>query len=489
AAHDFGMNYLSSLDENAIIFTNGDNDTFPLWYLQEVEGYRTDVRVVNLSYLSTDWYIAQMQRAAYKSAPLPMMADSLSYAYGNRGGTTIEDDGLFNILSVTDALKKFYAADAERDEDGIVRGKLESGKFFINSNADAAVKAGVISAGMRDLAEDQLNIPFADAHQNGWASASDMMMLDLVNASITQGWKRPVYFACTVSDDMYAEFAPYLQLTGMAYQLTPLRTQNYGDEIVANTDKMYKNVTTKFRWGGLDTPEGRAGKIYLDETVRRMVNTTRTMMITLANSLADEATAAQDAKKDGKATIYGENVDKFFADRVAKAEKVLALMQDKMSEKACAYSFNNRMQMARVYESLYQLTNKEAYRKSAIALVEGDLMQFSQYAVFAQRLSEKYPMLSTCNIDNYLAHSYLPQLLMFYEQINKAGYPAMLKKLAAKGVDTRAVQASIQMMLQQQSQPQQHQEDAAPADSTMPEGFADSGLVGMLGGLPNDEEE
>ena len=160
-----------------------------------------------------------------------------------------------------------------------------------------------------------------------------------------------------------------------------------------------------------------------------------------------------------------------------------------MSEKACAYSFNNRMQMGRVYESLYQLTNKEAYRKSAIALVEGDLMQFSQYAVFAQRLSEKYPMLSTCNIDNYLAHSYLPQLLMFYEQINKAGYPAMLKKLAAKGVDTRAVQASIQMMLQQQSQPQQHQEDAAPADSTMPEGFADSGLVGMLGGLPNDEEE
>ena len=78
---------------------------------------------------------------------------------------------------------------------------------------------------------------------------------------------------------------------------------------------------------------------------------------------------------------------------------------------------------------------------------------------------------------------------MFYEQINKAGYPAMLKTLAAKGVDTRAVQASIQMMLQQQSQPQQHQEDAAPADSSMPEGFADSGLVGMLGGLPNDEEE
>ncbi len=239
AAHDFGMNYLSSLDDNAIIFTNGDNDTFPLWYLQEVEGYRTDVRVVNLSYLSTDWYIAQMQRAAYKSAPLPMMADSLSYAYGNRGGTMIEMEN-DTPVAVTDALKKFYSADAERDEDGIVRGRLDYGRMFINSNADAAVKAGVISEGMRSVAEDQIDVPFAEAHPGGWVSASDMMMLDLVNASISGGWKRPVYFAATVSDEMYAAFSPYLQNTGMAYQITPLRTQNYGDEIVANTDRCMK---------------------------------------------------------------------------------------------------------------------------------------------------------------------------------------------------------------------------------------------------------
>ncbi len=495
-AHDFGMNYLSSLDQNAIIFTNGDNDTFPLWYLQEVEGYRTDVRVVNLSYLSTDWYIAQMQRAAYKSAPLPMMAGSLSYAYGNRAGTTIETDGgMYNILSATDALKKFYSSDAERDEDGVVRGKLDSGNLFIPSNADAAVKAGVISAAKRDYAEDQLNVPFGDAHQNGWASASDMMVLDLVNSSITQGWKRPVYFACTVADDMYAEFTPYMQNTGMAYQITPLRTQEYGEEIKSNTDKMYENVTKKFRWGGLDSPEGRAGKIYLDETVRRMVNTTRTMIITLASDLVEEAEASQVKVKDVKnpKTFYGMDVDKFYADRVSKAEKVLALMQDKMSEKACPYTFNNRMQMARVYERLFQLTKKQAYRTTAATLVENDVMQFARWTAFAQRLNALYPMLSTCNIDNYIANSYVPQLLMFYEQINKAGYRALLNKVAALGVDVKAVQATIQMLIQQKEHPQQQQPQeeavAAPADSFGSGGMADSGFSTMFGGGPSSGEE
>lgn len=467
-AHDFGMNYLSSLDENAIIFTNGDNDTFPLWYLQEVEGYRTDVRVVNLSYLSTDWYISQMQRAAYKSAPLPMMADSLSYAYGNRAGTTLEQ-GETEMVSVTDALKKYYSGDAERDEDGVVRGKLEYSKMFINTNPDAAVKAGIIPVGMRDLAEEHIEVPFSQAHQGGWASASDMMVLDLVNACISQGWKRPIYFASTVSDDMYAAFSPYMQNTGMAYQITPLRTQNYGEEIVANTDKMYENVTKKFRWGGLDTPEGKAGKIYLDETVRRMVNTTRTMMISLASGLANEAGAAKDAKNAGKTTIYGMDVDKFYADRIAKAETVLALMQDKLSEKACAYAFNNRMSMARVYESLYQLTKKEDLRKKASALVEADVLQFCKWTSFVQSISVNNPRVSACSTDNYIAQNYVPQLLLFYEQINKAGYPALLKKMAALGVDTQSVQAAMQMMLQQSQQPQQQMAPAAPADSSRPE--------------------
>ena len=453
-AHDFGMNYLSSLDENAIIFTNGDNDTFPLWYLQEVEGYRTDVRVVNLSYLATDWYIAQMQRAAYQSAPLPMMANAQSYAYGNRGGCMVETDDS-TIVSVSDALKKYYSEDAGRDDDGAVRGVLSYGNLFINSNIDAAVKAGVMKAGMREAASEQLLIPFGETHPT-WASPSDMMVLDLLNASISQGWKRPVYFAATVADDMYAAYHPYLQNTGMAYQVTPLRTQNHGEEIVANTDKMYENVTKKFRWGGLDTPQGKAGKIYLDETVRRMVNTTRTMIISLATGLTQEAEVAKEAKAQGKTTVFGQNVDTYYNTRIQRAKHVLALMQDKLPKQACAYSFNNRMQMARVYERLFQLTNEQALRKTAAALVEEDVLTFSKWTAFVQHLTNNYPMLSTCSIDYYVANSYVPQLLIFYQQINAEGYSALLKKVAGLGVDTRALQSTINALLhpQQEVQPQ-----------------------------------
>ena len=107
-ARDFGMNYLSSVDKDGIIFTNGDNDTFPLWYLQEVEGYRTDVRVVNLSYLATDWYIAQMQRAAYDSKPLPMLADQYTYAYGDRQGSSVDFESNPELTPLTKSQRTLY---------------------------------------------------------------------------------------------------------------------------------------------------------------------------------------------------------------------------------------------------------------------------------------------------------------------------------------------------------------------------------------------
>lgn len=279
AARDFGRNYLSSVAPNGVIFCNGDNDTFPLWYLQEVEGYRTDVRAVNLSYLATDWYISQMQRAAYESAPLPMQAGKDTYAY---------DDRQFNYFmqpdeTPTEALKSIaavYSPDSKNNPYGI--NEIRYPKVYMPVNADQAIKAGVVREEYRDQIQESINLDLQ--RMGSGLTSSQMMSLDIIASSIAQGWNRPCYFAMTVPSSYYLGLDPYLRLTGLAYQVSPLINAN-GDAGVS-TDVMFDNVVNKFRWGGLDT--AKPGHLYLDETVSRMVTTMRSALLDLATSLVNE---------------------------------------------------------------------------------------------------------------------------------------------------------------------------------------------------------
>ena len=468
AARDFGMNYLSSLEPNAIIFTNGDNDTFPLWYLQEVEGYRTDVRVINLSYLATDWYIAQMQRAAYKSAPVPMQATSTTFAYGDRQGSNIDDASDLKV-PVSKSLEQLYSDDSNKDEFGRINGVMKYPNMVIPVDVEKAVASGIVPKEKKEYAVNEMEIPF-DAADKHYATSSEVMALDIINSSITGGFKRPVYFACTVADDMYKVYKPYMQNTGLAYQITPLKTQEADGDIKANTDKMYENVTKKFRWGGLDTPEGKAGKIYLDETVRRMVNTNRTMIIGLAVNLAEEAEAAQKAKADGKGEIFGQPADAYMNDRVKKAAEVLALMQEKLPEEACSYNVGNRHQMAQTYNRLYELSKNEAYKQKAEQLLEGDIMQFSQYTRFNQHLAVEHSDLSVCSMDTYTGTRYIAELCILYKNIFPDKYNAMLKKVGATGVSTNEIEMYVAQLSNPQLQQQQMQPAEEPADTTKPQG-------------------
>ena len=149
-ARDFGENYLQSVDKDAIIFCNGDNDTFPLWYLQEVEGVRTDVRAVNLSYLATDWYIAQMQRAAYDSKPLPMHANAETYAYDKRQYGYIAEGITSDTPVSADELFKNYYNDETYRNNSYGEPMFSNSKIMFPANVDAAIKAGVIPESMRD---------------------------------------------------------------------------------------------------------------------------------------------------------------------------------------------------------------------------------------------------------------------------------------------------------------------------------------------------
>ena len=278
---DFGMNYLSSVDENGIIFTNGDNDTFPLWYVQEVEGYRTDVRVCNLSYLQTDWYIDQMKRPAYESAPLPISADESKYAYDVRSYNYVINR-LADSITVSDGLDYLYS-DEDWTKDVPGYGKLNhlpTNKLYIPVNADAAVASGTVAPELKDSIVSRIVPDFAD--KRGF-TMSEIASLDIINTNAMQGWKRPIYFAVTVGSSYYLGLEDYFSRTGLAYQVVPLK----GVSNNIDTDKMYDNMVNKFRWGGIDkaTPEH---PLYLDENVRRMCNTHRMMFGDLVVQLIAE---------------------------------------------------------------------------------------------------------------------------------------------------------------------------------------------------------
>lgn len=214
---DFGMNYLSSLEPDAIIFTNGDNDTFPLWYAQEVEGYRTDVRVVNMSYLTTDWYVDQQKLPSYDAAPIDMMATSDLYAHDKRQFNYFlnPDTTKVNVLA---ALKALYSDDANKNDWGLYEFKYPN--MYIPVDKEALLKSGRITEDELDSVEEYINADQRDEAEGG-LRLSNVIALDLLATDIADGWKRPVYFAMTVPESYYLNLTPYMRSTGMANEITP----------------------------------------------------------------------------------------------------------------------------------------------------------------------------------------------------------------------------------------------------------------------------
>jgi len=419
-ARDFGENYLQSVDKDAIIFCNGDNDTFPLWYLQEVEGVRTDVRAVNLSYLSTDWYIAQMQRAAYDSKPLPMHATALTYAYDKRQYGYIADQITSDQPVSADELFANYYNDETFEKNAYELPMFSNSKVIIPANADAAVAAGVIPQRMRDMATDSIIIDLKAAY--GGLSASQAMTVDLISSSIAQGWKRPVYFASTIPESLYMGFSPYMLNTGMAYQIVPVKTDTSdGRDKLCNTDKMYEIVTKKFKWGGLD--KAPAGSIYLDETVTRMITTTRSTIFSLADGLCDEAKTAE---LEGNAQLA--------ADRYKKAEHVLDLMSEKLPAKTCPYQAGMGLYVAQSYAAIgIDGKSKTALDKST-KLIENELMRYAQYAIYYEKLVEQGLDDRMSNADLAMVQQIIPSLFEVYRKVKPNGVNALINKLKSVNV-------------------------------------------------------
>lgn len=245
-AHDMAVNYLQSCKPNAILFTYGDNDTYPLWYVQEVEQVRPDVRIVNLSLLGTDWYIRGMKQKMNASEPLPIAMPNEKFEAGIRDVMPFNDAniaGPVNVKEVFDFLTS-DATDAKvQYEDGTSTNYLPTKNLKIPVNADEVVRNGIVDASDRNKIDTAVTWKFP----GNYVTKDNLAMLDILAHN---NWKRPVYFAVTVGQDNMIGLQNYLYNEGFAYELMPLKN----DTTVAALEKtnskvMYNNMMTKFKWG------------------------------------------------------------------------------------------------------------------------------------------------------------------------------------------------------------------------------------------------
>ena len=284
AARDFGMNYLYSLDEkgNPVIFTNGDNDTFPLWYGQDVEGERTDARVCNLSYLQTDWYIDQMRRPAWKSPSLPITWKRWEYVDNMGHDAFMVRPELKEQLLV---LKKDFQAQGKKDDPFELQYIIDN---FVRNPEIACVptdsivltvdKAAVLRSGMKlphgkDSIPEKMHISLRGKRM---LTKSEMMVYEML---AHHNWTRPLYMSTTLGGDNQAGLDNYLMLEGLAARITPFNVGSGGTD----SERMYDNFMRKFRYGNVADP-----KVYVDQTVMRPCYTHRLRMAQLAQQLLME---------------------------------------------------------------------------------------------------------------------------------------------------------------------------------------------------------
>lgn len=281
AARDFGKNYLSCVEENGIIFTNGDNDTFPLWYVQETEGYRTDVRVCNLSYLQTDWYIDQMKSQAYESTPLPIEMDRSRYGNGKLSYAYVLDRGYGYDMELDKAMNYLISEDKDNKyipEYGISIDHIPNSNLYID--VDSAAVADKIPADLKGYATDRIDIELTN---NDAMMLNQLSVLSMLNSIAKDNWERPIYYAVTVGPDMYLNLDKHFVKVGLAYRILPVLNNDTESDGLVDTETMYDNMMNKFEWGGVDNPN-----VYLDETVRKMTYTMRMLFIDLAEALIME---------------------------------------------------------------------------------------------------------------------------------------------------------------------------------------------------------
>lgn len=277
---DSAKNFLASCAPNAIIFTGGDNDTFPLWYVQEVEGFRTDVRVIVLSYFNTDWYIAQMMRDAYESKPLPFGLTLDNYKQGGLNDylPLVERQnikgGTMNARQFIKLIKEEHPALAVPTSISSYN-SVPAKNFYLPVDSAKVMEMGIIP----DQFASRLSDRMTWSMKGRGLEKKDLAILDLI---VNNNWERPIYFNNTSASSVNFNLKDYMVQEGNAFRLLPIKNQSSG-EMFVNTDIMFENMISNFHWRELDNPS-----VYYSEDYRNFVLNHRASFNTLIENLLAE---------------------------------------------------------------------------------------------------------------------------------------------------------------------------------------------------------
>ncbi|GAB2489976.1 glycosyltransferase family 117 protein [Algoriphagus taiwanensis] len=331
---DSARNFLASCAPNAILFTGGDNDTFPLWYVQEVEGFRTDVRVIVLSYFDTDWYVEQMTKKADESDPLPFSLSEERYQKGTNDVLYVMERENLNAISAKEYLKLLNSgSDLLKMQTGgkSVVNMVPSRNLILEVDSSFLYKDEIVPPQFKELFAPQINLQV----KGNYLTKGNMMLIDLI---VSNNWDRPIYFNNTSLSTISLNISNHVVMEGMAYRLLPVRKPDYIREELVNTDIAYENFMEKFAFRGMDNPNA-----YLDEEYRRFASNHRSVANSIAMALLDEDKLEEAAEvlnrnlevMPNEAIPYdlssGQSVPLFF--EVGEDEKALDIV-DKISKKS-----------------------------------------------------------------------------------------------------------------------------------------------------------
>ena len=408
-ARDFAINYLESCEPNAILFTQGDNDTYPLWYAQEVEGIRTDVRIVNLSLLAVDWYIDYLKLAINDTEPVPFSLRQDQYRGDNRDIVIHRGAKLSNKALTKEIKEKGFPLKStmkyilSEDKNRKIRASEDTWystfpfkKLRVDVDRKSVEENNVLSGDEWGKFDSVMTWSVGKR----MLYKNDLMVLDLINQN---KWKRPIYFAVSVASDAYVGLEKFFRLEGLTYRVVPVSTRNnegfYG---YVDTERMYDNLMNKFKFGGIDAEDD----IYLDEGILRMALNLRIQYSRLAQALIEK-------------------------NELEKAKKVLNRCLDVLPEKNVPYN----MIMMQYISLYYEVGENEKAQSIALKMIEN----LEQKTAFYNRVSEDYEGNLRHYKDDYRQNGAIAQNIMRNIQV--------YDKEFAKEVKPRLEESLIQLQM------------------------------------------